>query len=25
LACFKKGSKVGMSEMGSFIYKVTIL
>ncbi len=25
LACFKKGSKVGMSEMGSFIYKVTLL
>lgn len=24
LACFKKGSKVGMSEMGSFMYKVML-
>ena len=24
LACFKKGSKVGMSEMGSFMYKVRL-
>ncbi|CAG2182144.1 unnamed protein product, partial [Oppiella nova] len=25
LSCFKKGSKVGMSEMGSFMYKLTLV
>lgn len=25
LACFKKGSKVGMSEMGSFMYKLNLV
>lgn len=25
LACFKKGSKVGISEMGSFMYKVIFM
>ncbi|XP_023210851.1 uncharacterized protein LOC111613740 [Centruroides sculpturatus] len=25
LACFKKGSKIGISEMGSFLYKVNLV
>ncbi|XP_076307059.1 uncharacterized protein LOC143223247 [Tachypleus tridentatus] len=25
LACFKKGAKVGMSEMGSFLYKINLV